>query len=82
MSATASGDLAQASAAPSGGPAQASAAATWRREQRRLSAGRAALVVACALIFLFLMAPLLIVIPVSFSSAQYLVFPPPGFSLQ
>src|SRR5205085_5815632 len=49
---------------------------------RRLSLGRAALVLACALIFLFLVAPLLIVIPVSFSSAPYLVFPPPGFSLQ
>ncbi|CAH1650004.1 Spermidine Putrescine ABC transporter permease component potC (TC_3.A.1.11.1) [Hyphomicrobiales bacterium] len=30
----------------------------------------------------FLMAPVLIIIPVSFSSAQYLSFPPPGFSLQ
>ena len=52
------------------------------RLRRRLSLGRAALVLACALIFLFLVAPLLIVIPVSFSSARYLVFPPPGFSLQ
>lgn len=30
----------------------------------------------------FLMAPVLIIIPVSFSSAQYLSFPPPGLSLQ
>lgn len=52
------------------------------RRARRLSPGRVALLLVCALIFLFLVAPLLIVIPVSFSSAQYLVFPPPGFSLQ
>ena len=44
--------------------------------------GRAALIAVCALIFLFLVAPVLVVIPMSFSSASYLVFPPPGFSLQ
>jgi putative spermidine/putrescine transport system permease protein len=32
--------------------------------------------------FVFLAAPLIIVIPISFSSGQYLRFPPPGFSLQ
>jgi putative spermidine/putrescine transport system permease protein len=48
----------------------------------RFSAGRAALIALCALVFLFLVAPLVVVIPVSFSSATYLVFPPPGFSLQ
>jgi putative spermidine/putrescine transport system permease protein len=32
--------------------------------------------------FLFLALPLAIVVPVSFSSGQYLRFPPPGFSLQ
>lgn len=36
----------------------------------------------CAAIFLFLMAPTVIVIPLSFSSARFLTFPPPGFSLQ
>jgi putative spermidine/putrescine transport system permease protein len=41
-----------------------------------------ALYVVCVLVFLYLVAPLLIIIPISFSSAQYLVFPPPGFSLQ
>jgi putative spermidine/putrescine transport system permease protein len=30
----------------------------------------------------FLIGPLFVIIPVSFSSAQYLTFPPPGFSLQ
>ena len=33
-------------------------------------------------VFAFLVVPLLIVVPVSFSSGTYLQFPPPGFSLQ
>ncbi|MCX7711408.1 MAG: ABC transporter permease [Clostridia bacterium] len=33
-------------------------------------------------IIIFLILPVFIVIPISFSSAQYLTFPPPGFSLQ
>lgn len=36
----------------------------------------------CALVFTFLLLPLLIVFPLSFSSAQFLQFPPPGFSWQ
>ncbi|MDF2617951.1 MAG: polyamine transporter permease [Xanthobacteraceae bacterium] len=40
------------------------------------------LVIWCALVFGFLMAPLLIVFPISFSSASYLQFPPPGWSLR
>jgi putative spermidine/putrescine transport system permease protein len=35
-----------------------------------------------ALVYVYLLAPILIVIPVSFSSAAYLVFPPRGFSLR
>lgn len=35
-----------------------------------------------AVVLIFLIVPVLIVIPISFSSAQYLTFPPPGFSLQ
>lgn len=35
-----------------------------------------------SLVLLFLVMPTFIVIPISFSSAQYLKFPPPGFSLQ
>lgn len=35
-----------------------------------------------ALILLYLVFPVFVVIPVSFSSAKYLQFPPPGFSLQ
>lgn len=33
-------------------------------------------------VFAFLVVPLLVVVPVSFSSGLYLQFPPPGFSLQ
>jgi putative spermidine/putrescine transport system permease protein len=36
----------------------------------------------CAAIIVFLISPMVIVIIVSFSSAQFLTFPPPGFSLQ
>jgi len=36
----------------------------------------------CGLVFFLLVAPLFIVIPISFSSDQYLKFPPSGFSLQ
>jgi putative spermidine/putrescine transport system permease protein len=40
------------------------------------------LYVLTALVFVFLIAPTLVVIPMSFSSASSLVFPPPGFSLR
>lgn len=43
---------------------------------------RRTLVVACALIYLFLMLPILVVFPISLSSAPYMQFPPPGFSWQ
>ena len=36
----------------------------------------------CGLVLLFLIAPLFVVIPISFSSAKYLTFPPEGFSFQ
>lgn len=36
----------------------------------------------CALILLFLVLPTLLVVPMSFSSTSYLVFPPTGFSLR
>lgn len=39
-------------------------------------------VVVCILISIFLIAPMIIVVIISFSSAQFLTFPPPGFSLQ
>jgi len=43
---------------------------------------RRALIVACAAIYLFLMLPLLVVFPISLSSAAYMQFPPPGLSWQ
>jgi putative spermidine/putrescine transport system permease protein len=52
---------------------------------RRGAAGlflRAGLYTCCGLIFAFLVLPLFIVVPVSFSSAMYLQFPPPGYSTQ
>jgi putative spermidine/putrescine transport system permease protein len=44
--------------------------------------GRQLLGAANALIYLYLLAPILIVIPVSFSAAAFVVFPPRGFSLR
>jgi putative spermidine/putrescine transport system permease protein len=43
---------------------------------------RRVLVVACAAIYTFLMLPLLVVFPISLSSAAYMQFPPPGLSWQ
>jgi len=36
----------------------------------------------CTLVLVFLLAPVLIIIPMAFNSSRYLAFPPPGFSLQ
>lgn len=41
-----------------------------------------ALRVFCVLVFIFLVAPVFVVWPMSFSSAQFLEFPPPGWSVQ
>jgi putative spermidine/putrescine transport system permease protein len=43
---------------------------------------RRTLVLACAVIYIFLMLPLLVVFPLSLSSAAYMQFPPPGLSWQ
>ena len=43
---------------------------------------RKLLVAACAAIYVFLMLPLLVVFPISLSSAPYMQFPPPGLSWQ
>jgi putative spermidine/putrescine transport system permease protein len=50
--------------------------------RRRFSIGRIVLYGFTALVLLYLIFPVFVVAPVSFSSAQYLAFPPPGFSLQ
>ncbi|HEX5497722.1 MAG TPA: ABC transporter permease [Thermomicrobiales bacterium] len=48
----------------------------------RFDLGRALLALFCAGVGVFLILPIFIVIPISFSSAQFLQFPPPGWSLQ
>jgi putative spermidine/putrescine transport system permease protein len=53
-----------------------------KQPSRRISAWTIALYVQTALVFAFLMLPLLIVFPISFSSSSYLQFPPPGLSLR
>jgi putative spermidine/putrescine transport system permease protein len=52
------------------------------RRHRRPRWSRVALGLVCAPIFFFLMLPLVVVFPLSVSSAPYLQFPPPGFSLR
>ncbi|WP_159351270.1 ABC transporter permease [Roseomonas harenae] len=52
------------------------------RHPRRFSVGNFLLASSAGLVFLFLMLPLLVVFPISVSSASYLQFPPPGFSWQ
>jgi putative spermidine/putrescine transport system permease protein len=43
---------------------------------------RRLLVAVCTLIYIFLMLPLVVVFPISLSSAPYMQFPPPGLSIQ
>ncbi|MCU0987592.1 MAG: ABC transporter permease [Acetobacteraceae bacterium] len=50
--------------------------------RRRSQPGRIILGLVAGLVFAFLMLPLLVVFPISVSSASYLQFPPPGFSWQ
>ena len=40
---------------------------------------RLALVVTCVLVLLYLIVPILIIAPMSFSAARFLTFPPPFF---
>lgn len=48
----------------------------------RFDLPRLLLVVVCVAVGIFLILPIFIVIPISFSSAKFLQFPPPGWSLQ
>ncbi len=50
--------------------------------KRHANWGRRFLIAYASAVFFFLMAPLVIVFPLSVSSATYLEFPPPGLSLQ
>ena len=49
---------------------------------KRTSPRRIILVLLCAAILLYLVLPILIVVPMSFSSARFLTFPPPSLSLR
>jgi putative spermidine/putrescine transport system permease protein len=50
--------------------------------KRRAGFGRPGFLALVALLYLFLLAPLLVVLIISFSSNQFLSFPPQGFSLR
>ncbi len=52
------------------------------RGRPRARRGRWLLRVYVTVVFVFLMAPLVVVFPISLSSAEYLQFPPPGLSLK
>lgn len=52
------------------------------RSRRQMRLGTLFLRTYVALVLFFLVAPISIIVPVSFSSSQFLQFPPPGFSLQ
>jgi putative spermidine/putrescine transport system permease protein len=67
--------------------APARAASDRARALRREAAGplgrrHPALIALAVATLVFLVAPLAVVIPISFSAAKYLTFPPPGWSLQ
>jgi putative spermidine/putrescine transport system permease protein len=47
-----------------------------------MTGGRRTLIALCGVIYFFLMLPLLVVFPISLSSAPYMQFPPPGLSWQ
>jgi putative spermidine/putrescine transport system permease protein len=53
-----------------------------RAVKRGVGSARILLRIVTGLTFAFLIVPLLILIPISFSSGTYLRFPPPGFSLR
>ncbi|MCC7271576.1 MAG: ABC transporter permease [Alphaproteobacteria bacterium] len=52
------------------------------RPRRRHDPARLVLRAFGGLVYLFLMLPLVVVFPISFSSGNYLRFPPPGFSMR
>src|SRR5947199_5511827 len=51
-------------------------------EMKKFSLPRIAFVAFCALVLLYLMLPVLIIVPMSFSSTRFLTFPPPALSLR
>jgi putative spermidine/putrescine transport system permease protein len=53
-----------------------------RRKRAQRSGPGYGVIVAATLVLLYLVFPILVVIPLSFSAGTYLSFPPPGFSLR
>ena len=51
-------------------------------QTKHLTLGRCVLYIACAFIFMYLILPIFVILPISFSSSKFLQFPPTGFSLQ
>src|SRR5467141_3363643 len=51
-------------------------------KMKTFSPGRIAFVVFCSLVLLYLILPILIIMPMSFSSTRFLTFPPPSLSLR
>ncbi len=52
------------------------------KRRRRIDPARILLRTFAGIVFLFLMLPLVVIFPISFSAGSYLRFPPPGFSTQ
>lgn len=51
-------------------------------EGKGLTPGKLVLYILCSLIFIYLILPIFVILPISFSSSRFLQFPPTGFSLQ
>ncbi|UCF96147.1 MAG: ABC transporter permease [Spirochaetaceae bacterium] len=51
-------------------------------ERKGIILGRFVLYIVCGLIFIYLIMPIFVILPISFSSSRFLQFPPTGFSLQ
>lgn len=73
---------ATASSARPGAPRTTEGSRARRRPRQPLSLGSVILWLVTGLVLLYLVFPVFVVAPVSFSSAKYLQFPPPGWSLQ
>ena len=73
---------ATATTVPRPAPRPATPARVRRRARAPVSLGSIVLWLVVALVLFYLVFPVFVVAPVSFSSAKYLQFPPPGWSLQ
>ncbi|QQO23783.1 ABC transporter permease subunit [Bradyrhizobium diazoefficiens] len=71
-------DLATKAARAVGGYVPAVVFAAWKRA----AVGKTLFYCVGLLVAVFLVSPILIIVPISFSSSRFLDFPPPGFSLQ